>query len=97
MNTNQLISDPKLIRALARLNEEAAEVVKATSKMMRFGLRPYNNGVQYDNVSDLSKEMADCIRRMTEAANELGIQWIDIVLASGDPKPAPDDQYEFEL
>lgn len=97
MNTNQLISDPRLIRALARLNEEAAEVVKASSKMMRFGLRPQRDGKQYDNVLDLSHEMSDCLRRMQEAASELGIEWIDVILDSSRQKPAPDDQYEFEL
>jgi NTP pyrophosphatase (non-canonical NTP hydrolase) len=55
-----------------RLAEECAEVIKACSKMQRHGPIAEFEGMRYDNVDDLVKEiqdMADAWNRVTADLN----------------------------
>lgn len=89
----------KLGPALIRTQEEAAELIQAIAKFMRFGARPTAAGITYDNVADIQKEMTDLYRRMREAAGLLNISWREISEQGCMPKPSPDDdlaRYEAE-
>lgn len=91
-STNRVVTDPHLVRSLARMIEESTEVIKVAAKTLRFGLRPFHDGVQYDNVADLIEESTDLLRRLRETLADLNVDMeAEVMPASRVPKPAPDD------
>lgn len=66
MSTDQIakLSDGHL---LAKIAEEASEVIKAAMKFQAHGARPYFQGVQYDNLSDCVTEF----RQLEQFVSEL--------------------------
>lgn len=49
---------------LVVIAEEAAEVVKCSTKLLRFGLAPVAKGIMYNNVKDLFTEWDDLTNAM---------------------------------
>lgn len=60
------VEDTNVHNAAVRVIEECSEIQKAMTKFIRFGHRPYWNGIQYDNVRDARVEFAQLSERMIE-------------------------------
>lgn len=54
MGANKDVGQPHI-----RLAEEAAELIQALMKFESFGPTPEQNGVRYNNILDIEKEMRD--------------------------------------
>lgn len=65
MNANHL-TDAQTER-LAILSEEAGEVIQVIGKILRHGFKPIVGEINYDNTTDLEKELGD----LYEAVNRL--------------------------
>lgn len=64
---------------LVKLSEECSEVVKASCKAQLHGFTPYWEGVQYNNIEDLERELGDVM-----AARDLLVQTTTISARSVD-------------
>lgn len=71
MTTNEVaaLSDQAL---LAKIAEEASEVIEAAMKQHAFGPRPFAGGVQYDNVRDTNEEASQLARLLFEYRGRFG-------------------------
>lgn len=62
MTSTPIFADPLTLlehELLDNLIEEAAEIIQAATKMKRFGKRPKHEGIEYDNIKDLSCEVGN--------------------------------------
>ena len=77
----QAIIQPQIQEALDILQEEAAEVIQAVSKIRRFGPLNHKDGEDQTNLEHLEEELGD-MQAMIEILMELGIvSWGNVTVA----------------
>lgn len=61
-------------RLLAKIAEEASELIKAAMKHLAHGARPFFQGVQYDNATDAQIEFSQLLSLMVAHQRRFGEQ-----------------------
>ena len=77
---------------LIRCIEECSELQQAITKLQRFGSTPTANGITYDNVADIEREMIDIYRAMRELTFSLNLSWREISEQGCRIKQYPEDE-----
>jgi len=70
------MNDKRMTEALLILAEECAEVTQCVSKIMRFGIESYWDGIT--NREKLSKELGDLYAMIDILANNEIVYWEDV-------------------
>jgi NTP pyrophosphatase (non-canonical NTP hydrolase) len=77
----QAITQPQIQEAMDILQEEAAEVIQAVSKIRRFGALNHKQGESQTNLEHLEEELGD-MQAMIEILMELNIvSWGNVTVA----------------
>jgi NTP pyrophosphatase (non-canonical NTP hydrolase) len=77
----QKINTPQIQEVLDILQEEAAEVIQAVSKIRRFGALNHKDGETQTNLEHLEEELGD-MEAMLEILMEMGIvSWGNVTVA----------------
>ena len=79
--TGQIVTETQVQEAMDILQEEAAEVIQAVSKVRRFGWESKHPESQQTNLEHLEEELGD-MQAMIEILMELGIvSWGSVTVA----------------